>query len=249
MNMRAAIRALRGLGSALLDFVYPPHCSLCKAPLQEDERVVCEGCWSKIQVISGSHCATCGCPLDEPAPTCTNCESETLHFDRARILSPFDETIQSLIHQLKYRGKRSIGHRLGTMLGALIASDGDSDGADVIVPIPLHPSRKKERGYNQSALVASAMGDRLGIEVSTDLIVRTRRTATQTKLNAEERARNVAGAFEVVHPEPVRGKEVLLVDDVLTTGATVNACAQVLLEAGAKRVCLAALAHPFFEAR
>ena len=248
MNTTTVIRALRGLGSALLDFVYPPHCSLCKAPLQEDERVVCEGCWSKIQVISGPHCATCGCPLDEPAPTCTNCESETLLFDRARILSPFDETIQSLIHLLKYKGKRSIGHRLGAMLGELIASDGDSDGADVIVPVPLHPSRKKERGYNQSALVASAIGDRLGVGTNTDLLVRTRRTATQTKLNAEERVKNVTGAFEVVHPEPVRGKGVLLVDDVLTTGATVNACAQALLEAGAKRVRLAALAHPFSEA-
>lgn len=249
MHTMAVIRALRGLGSALSDFVYPPHCSLCKVPLKAHERVVCAGCWSKVQVIAGPRCATCGCPLDEPAPTCTNCESETLNFDRARILSPFDETIQSLIHQLKYRGKRSIGHRLGAMLGELIMSDGDSDGVDVIVPVPLHPSREKERGYNQSALVARAIGDRLGVEVNTALLVRTRRTRTQTKLSAEKRVKNVAGAFAVKYPEPVRGKAILLVDDVLTTGATVNACAQALSEAGAKRVWLAALAHPFSEAR
>lgn len=249
MNTTTVFRALRALGGALLDFAVPPHCSLCKAPLEEHERVVCEGCWSKVQVITGSHCAACGSPSDESVPACTHCENRTPHFDRARILSPFDETIQGLIHQLKYRGKRSIGRRLGAMLGALIASDGGSGDLDMIVPVPLHPSRQKERGYNQSALVAHAMEARLGVGVRTDLMARTRRTATQTKLNAAERAQNVAGAFEVRHPESVRGREILLVDDVLTTGATVNACSKVLLEAGAKRVCLAALAHPFSESR
>ncbi len=246
---RDLIRALRALGGALLDFGVPPHCSLCKAPLEEHERVVCEDCWSKVQVITGPHCAACGSPLDVPASTCNHCENRTLHFDRARILSPFDETIQGLIHQFKYRGKRSIGRRLGAMLGALIASDGNLEGVDMIVPVPLHPSREKERGYNQSALVASAMEARLGVRVRTDLMARTRRTATQTKLNAEERAKNVAGAFAVKNLEWVRGKSILLVDDVLTTGATGNACSKVLLEAGAKRVCLAALAHPFSETR
>ena len=246
---RDLIRALRALGGALLDFGVPPHCSLCKAPLEEHERVVCEGCWSKIQVITGPYCAACGSPSDVPASTCNHCENRTLRFDRARILSPFDETIQGLIHQLKYRGKRSIGQRLGIMLGALLASDGDSGDLDMIVPVPLHPSRKKERGYNQIALVAYAMEARLGIRVRTDLMTRTRRTATQTKLNAEERAKNVAGAFQVTCPESVRGQEILLVDDVLTTGATVNACTQALLDAGAKRVSMAALAHPFSEAR
>jgi ComF family protein len=217
--------------------------------LEEHEHVVCEGCWSKVQVITGSHCAACGSPSDESVSACPNCENRTLHFDSARILSPFDETIQGLIHQLKYRGKRSIGHRLGGMLGALIASDGGSGDLDMIVPVPLHPSREKERGYNQSALVASAMEARLGVRVRTDQMVRTRRTATQTQLNAAERAKNVAGAFEVKSPESVRGQEILLVDDVLTTGATVNACTEALLNAGAGRVCLAALAHPFSEAR
>ena len=232
-----------------MDFCVPPYCSLCKAPLEEHERVVCEGCWSKVQVITGSHCAACGSPSDESVSACIHCENRTLHFDRARILSLFDETIQGLIHQLKYRGKRSIGHRLGGMLGALIASDGGSGDLDMIVPVPLHPSREKERGYNQSALVAHAMGARLGVRVRADLMARTRRTATQTKLNVEERAKNVAGAFEVRNPGSMRGQEILLVDDVLTTGATVNACTEALLNAGARRVCLAALAHPFIDAR
>ena len=249
MRTVSVLRALRALGGVLLDFCVPPHCSLCKAPLEEHERVVCEGCWSKVQVITGSHCAACGSPSDEPVPACTHCVNRTLHFDRARILSLFDETIQGLIHQLKYRGKRSIGCRLGGMLGALIASDGGSGDLDRIVPVPLHPSREKERGYNQSALVAYAMEARLGVPVRTDLMARTRRTATQTKLNAAERVQNVAGAFEVRCPESVRGRRILLVDDVLTTGATVNACTEALLSAGARRVCLAALAHPFIDAR
>ena len=98
-------------------------------------------------------------------------------------------------------------------------------------------------------MVAHAMGARLGVRVRADLMARTRRTATQTKLSVEERARNVAGAFEVRNPGSMRGQEILLVDDVLTTGATVNACAEALLSAGARRVCLAVLAHPFMDAR
>ncbi|MFH1007231.1 MAG: ComF family protein [Candidatus Latescibacterota bacterium] len=245
MSRPAVIRALRELGAALLDFIYPAHCSLCQAPLSAEERVVCEGCWRKIEVVTGPHCAACGSPSEDSVRTCGHCEKRPQRYDRARILSPFDETLQGLIHQLKYRGKRSVGHRLGTMLGQLMAADGGEGGWELLVPVPLHKSRKKERGYNQSAILAHAMAEQMGIEVRTDLLVRKRRTATQTKLSAQERARNVAGAFGVPHPEWVRGRTILLVDDVWTTGATVNACTEVLLNAGARRVSLAALTHPY----
>lgn len=163
-------------------------------------------------------------------------------------LAPFNRPVQRLIHMLKYQGRVSAGHVLGTALGRSLAED-DLAAADcVLVPIPLHGSRQRERGYNQSALIARAAGAALGLPVWQRALLRTRATPTQTALGLPERAANVEGAFRVNQANGVCGRTVLLIDDVITTGATANACTKALLGAGVKEVLVAAAASPYFGA-
>jgi ComF family protein len=159
-------------------------------------------------------------------------------------MARFDGVVQDLIHLMKYQGKRSIARRLGTMLADRLLSDSTVGQIDLLIPVPLHPSRERERGYNQSALIARAVGERLGVPVEERVLQRLKNTQTQTRLSAPERTANVAGAFRVRIPETVAGRRIALVDDVVTTGATADACAEALLTTGASEVLLFALASP-----
>lgn len=149
-----------------------------------------------------------------------------------------ESIIQTLIHELKYQNKRSIGIFLGEVVGQLIKNDSDFSTADVLVPVPLHKIRLRERGYNQSELIAKGVSNATGIKVIGDLLIRTRNTETQTKLNFEERKENVKDAFFVnrKYKNFVIDKKVIVVDDVITTGSTINECAKALAMAGASEV-------------
>lgn len=238
-------KGIWALGDALLSFVYPAHCALCGVALGDGEHVVCEPCWGKVPIIDGPHCRRCGYPFETTVTGCRHCAGKAFRFDRARVLSPFDETVQALLHLLKYRGKRSVGRRLGCLLGQVWASEDGMGDVDWIVPVPLHRSREKERGYNQSLVLATEIGRCLGVPIEQKMLVRTRRTASQTKLSVEERVENVSGAFRIPHAEKIAGTRILLVDDVLTTGATLNACTEALIEAGAEGVYVVTVACPF----
>ena len=241
-NLAPALRTFLG---ALADFVFPPYCAICSGPLAEGEQIVCERCWSQLEVLRGPYCCPrCGLPLEEDADGCPECSGKTFNFSGAKILAEFGPISQGIIHLLKYAGKRSLGHRLGELLADVVSGDDRSARADLIVPVPLHPSRLRERGYNQSALIARSMGRCMGTPVDERGLRRIRQTRTQTALTSEERRRNVAGAFEVRSPGRITGRRVLLVDDVLTTGATVDACAVALLDEGASEVFVAAVARP-----
>ena len=238
---------LKTLGNALVDFVFPPFCSLCRKALQDGERIVCEGCWGKMDVVTGPRCPRCGAPSRQGAGGCSNCAGKAFRFSGAFVLASFDEGTQALIHLLKYREKTSLGVRMGRALGEAARGDPRVAGVDLVLPVPLYPSRRRERGYNQSALIARGVGEALGRPAAERVLVRRRATRTQTELSAEERVRNVAEAFAVRHPERVEGLRALVVDDVMTTGATLDACARALIEAGAAEVLAAAVASPFKE--
>jgi ComF family protein len=176
---------------------------------------------------------------------CLGCISGANHrFTRARAAGNFGGTLRTAIHRLKYDGR----HGMGFLLGEWARRAGGAEifprqPPDMVVPVPLHPTRHRSRGFNQSFLIAQGMvGDR-GWPIVPEALARVRNTRPQVSMPAEQRAANVAGAFAAPDPEIVRGKRILIVDDVLTTLHTVNECAGVLLEAGAAEVHVAAVAR------
>ena len=231
--------------NALLDFVYPACCILCNDPLREHERTVCASCWGKLQVIRGPKCRLCGCPLLEPSTRCDNCRSWEVRFEKAVVLFAFSDMVRDMVHLLKYRGRRSLGLKLGRMLAEVASDEEAIDSMNYLVPIPLHSSRRRERGYNQSTLIAEGMSGPLQIPVRADLVIRKKNTRQQAKLNSAERRTNLAAAFQVTDQDQTEGKQILLIDDIMTTGSTLDSCSQALLDAGAKRVWVAAVASPF----
>ena len=209
----------------MLDFLYPPLCVLCHERLSRGERVVCSRCWAKVERWDGE-VALEACKLVRPI--------YAAGLFRAKGPEKEDpDPMRGIIHNLKYRNKRSLARRLGEwMAGALPGGE----GFDVVIPVPLHSARKRERGYNQSDLLAREVAARLGIPVLTRALKRVKNTRSQTGLQREERLLNVQGAFRVKDKPAVSGKAVLLVDDVTTTGATLEACGEALILAGSGKV-------------
>lgn len=220
----------------LLDFFLPAYCTGCSKKLTRDERLICENCLKSILPAS---------------PERINSECERKFKPTGYIsdfFSPFifetDSTIQNIIHSIKYSKKFYAGKLLGEKIAIAIKSKLDYWKIDLIIPVPLHHLKKAERGYNQSDFIAKGLSKSARIPVSNRIIKRVRFTESQTKLGLKERERNVAGAFKVRNKKAIAGKNILLVDDVITTGATINECAKVLKENGAIKIfgCSAAIA-------
>ncbi len=246
-NKRDFTRGVAAVWGAILDFIYPPHCLLCRgAPLEGERTGLCTSCRAGLEAIEGPHCPRCGCPAGAEDAPCRNCAGKVFTFSRMRALAPFNDSMQRLIHMLKYEGRTPVGRVLGQALGEALAGDALVGDALMILPVPLHGSRQRERGYNQSALIARAAGAALGLPVREGILRRVRPTQTQTALDLSDRMANVKGAFRVRRADLIQGERLLLLDDVVTTGATTNACAEALLDAGAKEVVVAAAASPYF---
>ncbi|MBI4460091.1 MAG: ComF family protein [Acidobacteria bacterium] len=192
-------------------------------------------------------CGQCGFFLQGTAVLhqtrlCGLCRRRAFRFEQARSFAAYEGTLQSLIQRFKYDGLRPLAQPLSELL-AEAARRLEPHSWDLILPVPLHRRRQRQRGFNQAELLASRLSKTLRVPLGTKDCVRIRDTRPQTGLRAAERRKNVAGAFHVPRPESVSSLRVLLVDDVLTTGATVNACAQALGEAGARGVWVATLAR------
>lgn len=236
---------LRFLGSALLDFVYPPVCTACGAALDEATELLCPVCWTAIADGARSpygRCGRCGCPATAPGAACINCSGWEVAFDRAVVLGRFAGPLQEAVHALKFSGQRSLGPALGRSLARHLGAE--LTAVDLLIPVPLHPARQRERGFNQSGLIAAGLGEELGRPVAADLVIRRVQTRQQARLDAAARQDNLRDAFAC--PAPVPGDRCLcLVDDVLTTGATLDACARALRQAGARTVLAATLAGAY----
>jgi len=231
----------------LLDFVYPQTCPICRNPLKREEKDVCEECWKALAVLPSPYCPYCKSLIEsEDEITNHQCPKLSRPGDRrilaVRSLGTFDDHYQKLIHRLKYEKKIQLGKRLAQKLGESISEENEFAGRDMVIPVPLHRARERERGFNQSEVVAEGISRAMGISLTKDILKRKRHTKDQTYLNAQQRAENVKGAFVVTQPEKIDGKSVILVDDVMTTGATLNECARMLRDAGATRILAATLA-------
>jgi len=242
-NLAAARDSARKLVDPVLALIFPTDCPACARPLAEPTRgPLCAPCWEALPRHRGHLCA-CGLPLPPPLPVCGRCRRGLSAFATGASLGPYEGSLRVLLHELKYAGQRRVASRLADALleeptaGLVLA------GADALVPVPLHPRRKRERGFNQAELIAAALSRRTGLALLGAALVRRKDTSTQTGLSAAARRANVRGAFAVRRRAQVAGRRLVLVDDVLTTGATVEACARVLREAGAVEVRLLALAR------
>ena len=231
--------SVRFLLKSLADFVYPPICYGCDTELEEG--LVCEGCRLALFTHELAVCPKCGRPCASSARSCGRCGT-SFSLSRVRALGMYAPPFDKLIHAFKYSGKTKVGELLGRALAALVEQDEALSGADAVCPVPLHPARLRERGFNQSLLLAAAISMGSGIPL-VELLTRTKNTATQAlKTDHEARLRNLAGAFRLRPNVNVGGKIVLLVDDVMTTGATLDQAAQELLKGGAASVLGAVVA-------
>ena len=235
---------IRGLGTALLDFVFPPQCLGCEGAMEEAGGYLCPGCWGRVVGRTTPGCRRCSSPYAAEGVQCGNCASWEPAFERAIVLGDFDEVLQQAVHALKFRQQPGLGVALGRRLGTLPVLSGLLREVDVLVPVPLHGARQRERGYNQSEYIARGLAEVLGKPLCGDLLRRQTNTRQQAKLDARERKENLVGAFAVVGEVPPHHC-IGLVDDVVTTGATLNACTQALQQAGTRRVWALALASPF----
>ncbi|NOZ06207.1 MAG: ComF family protein [Chloroflexi bacterium] len=221
----------------LLDLLFPPRCVHCR----KTGALLCPSCLDHITPFAGPVCPTCSRALPSRKSTCGFCRAHPPEFDRLRAVAPFDGPLRRAIHVLKYNNLRDLANPLGDLL--LDVWEAQTFSADMIVPVPLHQTREQERGYNQSTLLAERLAQRTGLPVVEQALRRTRQTPPQVGLSARERWLNVQGAFEA-SPAHVAGHRPLLIDDVLTTGATLSACAHTLREQGAQAVYGLTLARP-----
>lgn len=237
-------RSLAGLGRRIADVIVPPLCLSCHAPLASHD-AVCARCWNDVTFIRAPLCDRLGLPLPyggEGIQISAAAAADPPVYDRARAVAAFDGVMRDLIHGFKYSDRqepRRLMARWMVSAGAELLAD-----ADMLVPVPLTRWRLIRRQFNQSALLAKEVGRLSRVAFAPDLLARVRTTRSQVGLSLEARRRNVAGAFAVPRrkAERLRGMRVLLVDDVITTGATVSACARALKAAGAARVDVLALA-------
>jgi ComF family protein len=226
------------LGNALLDLIFPPRCAGCG---QSGSRW-CSACQASVHVIRDPICSHCGRPMENQPDTCLcpPCRYSPLDIDGIRSAVMFEGPLREAIHHLKYSGRTSLAATLGAFLSARWQAD--PPPADTIVPVPLHASRVRERGYNQSALLAEQLSRASGLLLAESMLTRVRATAPQVTLNAAERKLNVRDAFRA-SGEAARGKRVLLVDDVCTTGATLESCSLALRQVGVASVWAITLAR------
>jgi ComF family protein len=230
--------AIATLARAIVDMALPPQCLACEVPVG-GHGALCARCWSKTRLIEKPYCARLGTPFShEIGPGAVSAEAiaDPPPFERCRAVAAFDDVARSLVHGLKYRDRLELASWMAGWMrraGSEVVAE-----ADVIVPVPLHRRRLWWRRYNQSMMLADGVGRRAGKPVSPSTLERIRATEQQVGLTADQRDRNVRGAFRVPAGKKgaVDGRRVLLVDDVYTTGATVKAATRALLRAGASAV-------------
>lgn len=233
---------IRGLIGRATDAIFPPH-AFDGGPRPQGEGLSTDA-WSKVVFIEKPHCDGCGRPFEvDPRSRCAACQADPFTFERARAACLYDEASRDMILRFKH-GDRT--EHAGLFARWIARSAADLvDDADALAPVPLHPTRLLGRRYNQSAEIARPLARTAGLEFLPDALIRTRRTDSQGGKSGKGRERNVKGAFAVPadRRKHVKGRRILLIDDVMTTGATLEACAKALLDGGARAVDCAVVAR------
>ena len=249
---KSARIAIKAAAESLFAVLFPSDCRICHSPLTSIASLpVCEPCLAQIVPMDGLLCRICGEKLFSSfvdtgdGPLCGMCRRAEPGFKSAVAFGAYEGALRDVIHLFKYQGVRPAGKMLGRLLHEATAGMALPDSL-IMIPVPLWLGKRQTRGFNQAEAIARAFlsfqSDR-SIQLDTDILARTRDTVSQTGLTRHQRRANVRGAFKVLKPERVKGRSILIVDDVMTTGTTAGECARVLRRAGAKEVFVATVAR------
>ncbi|MBR7090858.1 MAG: ComF family protein [Clostridia bacterium] len=228
----------------VLNLVFPKNikCMVCGRDLKKASEIeFCDNCLSQMEVITDKCCEKCGAKLVAEEKFCLNCQAKERHFDIGRSCYVFDNSVRHLIHQLKFGNKPYIARAFAPMMRDKLQQLNWE--YDVIIPVPLYPKHKKERGYNQSEKLAKELVKLIDKPIDTTSLIKVKDTSKQLGLGYADRLSNLDGAFKVVDKANIKGKSILLIDDVMTTGATANACSEVLRNAKASEIKVLTVAH------
>jgi ComF family protein len=232
--------SFKKIADTALGFIYPNVCQLCgKQPATSSEGFVCARCWQQVRFIKPPFCKRCGLPPQGAVTTtfeCSNCKELKLHFSSARSAVIYKDAVQKVLSLYKYKRALWFEPFLADLLQREALPELRLQKWDFIVPVPLHPKKKRQREFNQAERLATFLSAAAAIPMDTTLLKRISWTETQTRLSREKRAENMRNAFTMRKRKKLNGERILLFDDVFTTGATTNACAAVLLKAGAGEV-------------
>lgn len=221
----------KNIARNFLEFIYPPLCVVCDSPIGADDTLVCGGCWGGLKCVVG--------PVEYGI-------LERSHIDEIRSGFYYDDILQSIVHFLKYHQAPGLAKKMAELAAPELIKHPGWARADALIPIPLHKAKARERGYNQAEEIARHLSEITSISFWPDALTRRTNTVSQTKMkNAQERVDNMKNVFDV--RRSVLGRRLILVDDVITTGATANACAQALKQAGAQSVNVFSMARPIFD--
>jgi ComF family protein len=239
---------LRQLAKGIRDLLYPEICLACRDTIkgQGEETHICPGCFNKIKLNIPPFCSVCGRHLENLKAhknICPQCLKSSFSFDRAFAPCSYEGVIKELIHEFKYKGKMRLARPLSSLMIAYIREYGfPIRYIDYIIPVPLSATRLREREFNQAEVLSRQLSAAYGKNILDRALIRHRHTQSQTDLEEAERRENIRGSFKVAEPLAVKNRNLLLIDDVLTTGATSSEAAQALKEAGANIVFVLTLA-------
>ena len=240
--MNSTVAPIQNWLNTGLGFFYPEICQLCETErATAKDGFVCARCWSHIRFIRPPFCDRCGLPFEGDITTifeCTNCREMELHFSSARSAVVAKTVVLEAIHRFKYQSALWFENFLADLFLREAVPVLRGQKWDFIVPVPLHSLKQREREFNQAEILAGRLSAATKIPLNTKLIRRVTSTKTQTRLTKQQRAENMRGAFGMRTGEKLDGEKIVVVDDVFTTGATTNACAQALRAAGAGEVCV-----------
>jgi ComF family protein len=230
----------------LFQFFLPPQCPCCEKFLEEGQQGFCSNCLSEIRWIEPPFCPICGIPFiskEVENHPCGACMTHRKYFTMARALGAYEGSLREAIHRWKYEGKTYLTPFFAEWMEEGLNRHWGPHSLDLLIPVPLHTQRLRERGFNQALLLVKELSRRTGIPYRKTILQKKKPTIPQVNLSGTEREKGLRGAFQVIGKEELLGKSVLLVDDVYTTGATVNECSKVLLRGEAERVNVLTLAH------
>lgn len=217
-----------------LDILYPPRCPVCHQILPWKAVLVCPDCENKLHPVVKDYCMKCGRPVHADEELCRECGQKNREFDQGRGVFLYNNKMKRSLLYYKYYGSREYGEYYAVSICRYMRTAICTWNPDVILPVPMHPRKQRERGFNQAADLAFKIGQKLQIPTADGIMIKTKITKSQKKLNAAERKRNLREAFQVT--ERMDGLRILVIDDVYTTGSTIEAAARALKHAGAERV-------------